>query len=285
MERFIYTNANGGTITIGYNDENILLEYDGLTAADILPNVSQGYHQNGYTLNHIGMGARIVSITFMTVSNDMEQSYMKRRSITSIFNPLVKGQLVYENDYIKVALDVVVSAMPQQVERMGRLQKYEVELTAYNPFFRDVSETALVMAGFAGGIQFPLDIPSADDGRKFAEIAALTKIHYSGDVEAPIKAVFTGECVSPILQNVDTGEHIQVNQTMEDGEQLIITTGYGNKTAKHIAADGTITDAYHLITLDSSFFGLKYGLNKITFTAISGTPEVALYYYNWYMGV
>lgn len=285
MERFIYKNANGGTVAIGYDKEYILLDYEGLTATEILPNVSQGYHQNGYTLNHIGLGTRVVSIRFMTSCSTMEETYRKRRTLTSVFNPLLKGELIYENDYIRVALDVVVSAQPQAIERMGRIQHYEVELTAYNPFFRDVSETALVMAGFSGGISFPLDIPRVGDGQKFAEIAPLTKINYKGDIDAPIKAVFTGECQYPILQNVDTGEHIQVNQVMEEGEQLIITTGYGNKTAKHIDANGNETDAYHLITLDSSFFNLKYGTNKITFSALFGSPVVTLYYYNWYVGV
>ena len=285
MERFIYKNANGGTVAIGYDKEYILLEYEGLTATEILPNVSQGYHQNGYTLNHIGLGTRVVSIRFMTSCPTMEETYEKRRFLAGVFNPLLKGELIYENDYLRVALDVVVSAQPQAVERMGRIQHYEVELTAYNPFFRDVSETSLVMAGFAGGISFPFQIPQEGDGSKFAEISALTKIPYKGDIEAPIKAVFTGACQYPILQNVDTGEHIQVNQIMEEGEQLIITTGYGNKTAKHIDANGNITDAYHLITLDSSFFGLKYGTNKITFTAYVGTPTVTLSYYNWYVGV
>ncbi len=138
------------------------------------------------------------------------------------------------------------------------------------------------MAGFTGGLSFPVIL---DGETKFAEKSSITTINNIGDVPAAIRAEFSGECQNPILINATTGEFIQVNTTLQEGEKLTINTAYGNKSVKHIAADGTIQDAYHLISVDSTFFELQTGTNRITFTSATGTPEVFLYYYNWYVGV
>ena len=283
MERFTFTNKRGNKIVIGYDDKYILREYEGLTAAEILPSITQSYKQNGYTLHHMAMGTRIISIRYLVCCNDMETTYKERRLMAQIFNPLLgAGVLVYENDAIKMAIDCIVSAQPEPVERMGRLQEYEVELTAYNPFWRDTAESGLLMAGFTGGLSFPVIL---DGETKFAEKSSITTINNIGDVPAAIRAEFSGECQNPILINATTGEFIQVNTTLQEGEKLTINTAYGNKSVKHIAADGTIQDAYHLISVDSTFFELQTGTNRITFTSDTGTPEVFLYYYNWYVGV
>ena len=113
----------------------------------------------------------------------------------------------------------------------------------------------------------------------------IANIKIVGDVPSPIRAEFKNESVNPKLTLVNTGEFIKVQTTIADEEKLIINTAYGNKTVEHIAVDGTIENAYHLITLDSSFFSLPIGENQLSFIGESGTPEVYLYWRNYYVGV
>lgn len=282
MERFTYKNTSGNSASIGYHDDLVLLGYDGLTTAEIVPTLSQGYNQYGYTLNRIGWGTRVITIKFLVAETDMEGVYGTRRRLQTIFNPNLTGELIYENDALRVAIDVFVSTPLTNTNRLGRLQEYEIELTAANPYFRDCDETAVVIEGFTGGITFPLQI----NNTQFADAGTDVSINYQGDIPGAIRAEFQEECVNPTLINITTGEYIKVNTTLDEDDKLIITTGYGNKTVKHyVADDDTTEDAFHLIDLGSTFFELPQGRSKLSFTADTGTPKVILYYYQWYSGV
>lgn len=84
---------------------------------------------------------------------------------------------------------------------------------------------------------------------------------------------------------METGEFIRVNRTIEEGYKLIINTAFGNKRVEIIAPDGTVTNAFHYIDLDSTFFSLDVGNTKIGFIADGGNPEVYVTYKNRYLSV
>ena len=269
MEKFTYTNNLGNSITLDYTSDYIIKEYDGLTASEIIPTTTRGYRQNGYSRINTNLGSRIISITFFVYAEDMEHFYEKRRNLASVFNPLLG--------------DGYVSSQPTPNEKNGSLQSFRVEITCDNPFWFDNEENALKMGDFTGGLDYPLVFSGA--GEKFAQKGDIANIKIVGDVPSPIRAEFKNESVNPKLTLVNTGEFIKVQTTIADKEKLIINTAYGNKTVEHIAADGTIENSYHLITLDSSFFSLPIGENQLSFIGEGGTPEVYLYWRNYYVGV
>ena len=64
MERFTYVSGYGKSIVIDYNGPNILLGYEGLSSAEIIPRVTKGQKQIGNTLQDTSMGVRIITITY-----------------------------------------------------------------------------------------------------------------------------------------------------------------------------------------------------------------------------
>lgn len=160
MERFTFTNKYGSSVSIGYNNADFtLLEYEGLTTAEVLPVTYSGYRQHGNSVSHIGIGVRIITISFIDVANSMAQVYERRRNLAKVFNPTMLGTLKYENDYITVVLDnVEVTTQPSPTKRYGTLQEYEVELTAHKPFFRDENMTVITGSGF--DFTYTGDIPA-----------------------------------------------------------------------------------------------------------------------------
>ena len=144
------------------------------------------------------------------------------------------------------------------------MRQYQVELTAYNPLWRDVAENALMLADYANGFKFPFDIKN--NGTRFAARSPSSGFEIVGDVPSPIRAVFKGGSGKrPNLTNVVTGEHILVEVELAANEELTICTDYGNKIVEVKLANGTIVNANHLISNDSSFFSLPVGNNKLTF--------------------
>ena len=283
MEKFIFRNAAGQEATLDYDGEFMIDSYEGLTSADVNPVTIQGYKQNGMTMNSITYGARIIYINFYVVAKNMNELYEKRRRLASVFNPLLgNGVLTYTNNFISKSITCIPTMTPAPKDKMGSLQRASIELTAYNPFWYDTEESALKLEGFTGGAAFPLVFTGS--GITLAEKTAAAKIIIDGDVPSPIRAEFKGACINPKLTLDTTGEYIKVLTTITSAQTLRITTDYGNKKVKLLEGT-TETNAFNLIDVNTSFFSLRNGENKVSFTGDSGAPEVFLNWRNWYVGV
>ena len=199
-----------------------------------------------------------------------------------MFNPLLgDGVLIYKNDYLSRQITVRVTGSPELTEKTELYGKYTVELTAYNPFWRSMSENALKMGGFTGGIEYPLFF--SGESVTFANKSMNTLITTTSDVETPLRIEFAGPCDTPVI-SCGTN-HIELDTEILTGEKIIITTGFGEKLVRKIDANGNETNVNHLISNTSTFFSLQPGSNNMTFTAQYGTPAVYLYWHDLYVGV
>ena len=279
MERFLYVNAAGKSITIDYDSNSYILQ----SHTGLIPYTVQGYRQDGASKNGLQMGTRIMTISFLLRADTMQQLYERRRYLGAVFNPILgDGVLTYTNDYLSASITAQVTVQPATTEQYGLLQLYTVELTAYDPYFYDPAERALKMEDFVGGLRFPIRFaPTISFATRGSE-AAITIV---GDVPSPVKVEFSGDSVKPKITNKTTGEHIEINTTIATGDRLIVTTAYANKTATIYHADGSAAGATHLITPASTFFALKCGVNHLAFAAQSGSPEAYVRYRNRYVGV
>lgn len=286
METFIFKNSLNKNIEIGSNSDLFLIEKEGLTAAEIIPTVTQGYKQNGDSLLNVQLGTRLILIKFLVYGKSAADFYNKRALLSSIFNPLLgEGTLIYKNDILTRAISVQVSAMPTETETYSEnLKVFEVEFTAHNPLWFDLMESAVKLGEYASGLTFPFKF---NDSITFAKNGSIATINIEGDVPSPIKVEFKGGAVNPKLSLINTGEFIQINTVVNENEELIITTEYGNKMVSKKLPDGTIQSANHLITSDSTFFHLRQGENKISFGTnnTSETEEIYVYWRNYYLGV
>lgn len=63
-------------------------------------------------------------------------------------------------------------------ENLSFCKARSIELTACNPFFYDVAETAVALAGFVGGLKFPMKF---DDTVSFAVKGNTANVDIVGD--------------------------------------------------------------------------------------------------------
>ena len=282
MEKFIYTNRLGRSITIAYQGSYIIADYSGLSESDVIPITSRGFRQIGQTLAYTSLGTRIIGLNFFVHAMSMADFYEKRRNLSSLFNPLLgEGTLIYSNDFITKQISVLPTMSPEPKEKMGTLQRFYVEFLANDPFWYDITESKLLMTGFTGGLTYPLE----SEDYQFADIAATAKIINNGDWLTPVRFKFVGAMTNPKITNTTTGEFIEVTKTLVAGEQLIIDTAYGNKTVTYVDGTGASSSAYNLITNTSSFLQLQVGENRLTFVADTGIPEIFIVWRNRFVGV
>lgn len=282
MERVIYR-SSAGSIEIGYDGAYLLEGYDGLTAADIEPIVSHGYGQNGYTLGGIFYGERHINLNILLTASNAGSLYNRRCELARVFNPLAGvGVLTYENDYLARSISCIPTVAPTPTDRIGLIMPINVELTAHNPFWYDAQERMVLLRGSMAGLRFPLKfMPKV----KFGIVGNDSYVNNTGDVPAPIRAVYTSTINNPRLILDETGEYIQINAQLSGSAALTVTTGYGQKNVVLTKADGTSESAFHMIDIGSTFFSLPQGQSHIKFESTGNIPVVKLYWRNYYVGV
>ena len=281
METLTYTVA-GRSIKLDYSlTGSFLIEkIAGLTAADIETGAQRGYGQNGYTLRDMAYGARHINVNFLIVGTSRADLYKKRQLVSQVFNPLLGvGELVYTNDANARAIKCLPTITPTTVNRMGLVDQCNVELTCNDPFWYDVRESSVVLRGTAGGLRFPLHLPT-----RFSQSGGVALIDNVGDVPAPVRAVYRNTVNNPRLSLVGTDSYIQVDMRIPAGDTLIVTTGYGNKNVVLQHSDGTTESAFHAIDVNSTFFELPLGKSRVDFAGV-GEPTVTMYWRNYYVGV
>ena len=85
---------------------------------------------------------------------------------------------------------------------------------------------------------------------------------------------------------MDTREFIKFNIQLKAGDELTISTGYGEKETT-LKRNGTITDAFRYIDVDSTYLQLSVGDNLFRYSAdaLEDNLEVTIYHNDYYLGV
>ena len=122
----------------------------------------------------------------------------------------------------------------------------------------------------------------------YREKSVIVDCYNAGDVSTGMRIKFMalGILTNPILLNVNTGEFIQINTTMQAGDVITVNTEYGNKGAI-LERNGATIDCFKDIDVDSTFMALGIGDNIYRYDAASGVDnlEVSIYYNPQYLGV
>ena len=95
-----------------------------------------------------------------------------------------------------------------------------------------------------------------------------------------------GQVVNPSLLNVNTGEFIKIEKTLERGEVVTVNTHQGNK--KVISELNSVEqNIFNLFTYESTFFQLDPGDNIFRYDADLNLEnlEISIYYNPRYLGV
>lgn len=135
-----------------------------------------------------------------------------------------------------------------------KISNFKVDLYASDPNLYEIAGFELIIPRTSGGgFILPVVVPII-----FEEGGGITNVPNNGSTVIYPTFKIVGSATNPIFTNVDTGEVVQVNITTGPGDELLIDMK--NRT---ITLNGSSVLGYR--TDDSSWFGLKVGVNKITY--------------------
>lgn len=283
MQKLKILNENGESMEFGVHSPYLLSHIEGLgiPQGDIYSTQAPG--QDGSTFHDLLLGERDVSTRVTIMCKDRKELYFERKKLMSLLMPKKKLTLLYTNDYKTFRTYARINEGIDFKERINNSGVADISFTCFNPYWLDEKDTIRKIKYFDEGIRFPLSFKA-----KFAEAGYSKIVKNNGDVDVGCVLEYIGAAENPKIVNETTGEFIKVNKTLETGDKLIINTARGEETVDIIKNDGTKTNVFNWIDIESTFFKLKVGENRITYSAdndISNNVIVNVIYSNNYVGV
>lgn len=165
----------------------------------------------------------------------------------------------------------------EQVSNLYELKAMRILCTAYNPYWRSTDNFGQNLAGVVPLFGFPW-IATIDDGfaMGYKVFNQNTIFDNDGDVEVgfELKINVTGEMYIFKIENLDTGEFIQILDYFSIGDVIEISTLRGQKEIKvnGVSAINTLDKA-------STMFLLNIGANRLKFSAETGVTNCSVFLY------
>lgn len=251
---------------------------------EIYSNNSMGQDGDTYLGNRIQ--SRDIEIVGRIKCRDKLEAAELRRQLGHVLNPQLNATLIYEFGGVKRVIGVTVNAT--EPTRKPIFQEFTIQLTCLNPYWREESETREDIAAWVGAFEFPVEIPIEGWEIGYREPSLIVNVFNGGDVKSGLRVDFRalGAVTNPLLLDVNTRQFIKLNLTMEAGDVLSVSTGYGQKHVS-LLRNGIITDAFRYLDPDSSYMQLATGDNLLRYDADSNLEnlEVSIYHNNYFLGV
>ena len=288
-QKLTFTNARGESVVFSYQPF-VLNSVAGLAELESQDYTYDGYNQDGASYLSSVLDSRKVDIQFTIIADNVDNLIKKRRNVNQVFNPkLGAGELVYTYRGIERKLICVPSGTPKfEVKSRKIYSKGQITLTAYDPYFYDLSETKVTVATWRSAFKFPLTVPRKGSIMGYKEPSLIVNVINEGDIECGLTIEFMAKGVvkNPSLLNVNTQEYIKVNRTMVAGEKIIVNTGYNNKKIMS-ELNGESVNIMNYLDLTSTFLQLEVGDNLFRYDADENLSqlEVNINYTQRYLGV
>lgn len=218
----------------------------------------------------------------IVVKGFIDRNYVKaRNNLYVVFKPKSVGTLkYYEDDEIR---EIEYRVESINIDNTGVVRHFSISLICTDPFFKDLSDITVEMAGWQAMFSFPHQfLDSKEEFGKRIKSSIKTIGNDSAADYIGIKAVMTvdGTVINPALYHVEQGIFIKVGTNtnpfeMHVGDSLVFTTGTNNKNI-YLIRNGVSTNVNEYLDENSDFIQLVHGKNSLKYDADQGQSNINL---------
>lgn len=271
IESLVLTN----TVTL----QSVLLDKDNselvLDEADL--GTVEGTHHSYKYVSQVGvyidsttLEQRTVSISGWVIGDTYGELKDNKEVLNRLVNPLHPIDAIVQEKYkLTFKPDYSVKYSVSYEENNEVLCKFLIQGTCADPMFTTKDKQSALVASIIPKFRFPLVIPQ-NTGilMGLREPSLLATLNNGGDIDTGLLVTFscTSTVTNPSLLNVDTREFIKVNKVMSAGEQIVISTGSGEKYIKGIV-NGVEYNYFKYMDFDSTWLQLHTGENILKYDA------------------
>ena len=204
--KLTFINAKNESVDLCYKPF-VINSVSGLSEIESDDYTYAGYNQDGKTYVNSALKNRKIDVQFTIMASSVEELLKKRQSITQILNPkLGVGELIYTYQGVTRKIYCAVSKLLIDVKSKRTYSKAQLTLTAYDPYFYDLSLTKISVATWHNALKFPLTIPRQGMIFGYKEPSLIANIINEGDIECglTIEFIAKGTVKNPSLLNINT---------------------------------------------------------------------------------
>ena len=226
--------------------------------------------QVGVYIDSTTLEQRVVAISGWVIGNTYDELKANKAVLNKLINPLHMVEVVVQDKYkLDFKPDFSVKYSASYEENNEVLCKFLIQGTCADPMFTTKDKQTALIASIIPKFRFPLVIPQ-NNGilMGLREPSLLATLNNGGDIDTGLLITFscTSTVTNPSLLNVDTREFIKINKTMSSGEQIIVSTGSGEKYIKGIVS-GEESNYFKYMDFDSTWLQLHTGENILKYDA------------------
>jgi len=271
LKKIRYTNPLDQVIEF-YSYPYRLYFVEGLGEAEVETQSQQAPYQDGSLYIESMIRDRIITIEIKIVAKSMEELDHLKANLTSTLSPkLGLGTLEHESASGIKEIQAIAESLPYFPDgdnnRGPLYQKALITLVAHNPYWLDPVQNTRELKAYEGDFTFPFEFPV-----QFGIESDTTTIYNEGDTEAPVIVEINGPITRPLIENITTGEHMQINAIIQADQTLVIDTSPRNKRVE-IRSENETRKVMGYFDHGGDFWLLAPGENEIRYRADAGIAE------------
>ena len=267
----------GYEVEIGENSDAYVLDQDGLDLGEVnsTHNMTQYIDLVGKHLDSTVLSPRDISIIGWIIGKDEFEINKRKRLLNRLVNPNYKVKLEIGEYALEFYPDSSIQYSKEWDYNNEWMCKFQIQGTAPMPLFtlKDYNTYSQTVT-LKGGIHFPLSIPkNTGIVLGYYPLESLSKMANTGDVESGFTLYLYadgGDVTNFRLTNLTTGQKIQFNTTIQNGQNVEICTEIGKQYAKLILKDAEINIMKYLSEDSDIDMTLALWINKMELFAETG---------------
>lgn len=276
MYTLVYT-SDAGSVEFSINSGFVIEEFDAFGGLNTEFATSIGSKKHGVKVEDQKVLPKTITITG-TILGDARE---KKKTLVHVLAPMMKGTLQYNGQYSLVCYP---KSSPV-VESKNLNPRFSFMLYIPMPYWQNIAESTVGLLSYGSTFQFPWDWGSTFSFSGVSgEIAnAINK----GDAPCAwtLDVYAMGDVVNPKLTKTKTGEFVQVNITLTEGQRLVVSTAQDEMMVTLVDVDETETDVFSYLDIDSSSFMLDVGDNPLSFEPADSSVSASVSFFENYAGV
>lgn len=271
----IVCERGGQSITFAHKRPYWLRKVEGIGQADFDVSSEKTANQDGELYKGATANKRNIVLTVSVIPPDGKPHDQIREEFFAFFVPRETGTLYFYDGGIARKIEYKTESC--EFEMDGPFREVTVSLICPDPAFRAVQDEQADVANVVGMIEWPLEL-SAEFEVGIRYETRIANIVNPSSVSRGLTITFTasGEVVNPSLVEINRQTSFRILTTMHAEDQIVVTTGPGNKRVKLIRA-GVETNINNLWEFGGTWLQVEPGENTFTFSVDSGDDALSVH--------
>lgn len=261
---FLYENALGGLVVFRRGGDCIISDMTSVSSVDTQISEAQGVGQTGATATAASIQPRTLTV------NGAVRSPAARAALLAAVLPGVSARLTMLAGGERRYLEGIPSKSPDIANNRG-VQKFQFSFRCSYPFWRG-EDIATTLAALAPKFSFPCSLAGSWYISRYAT-SAFAVAENTGNMPAPLTVRFYArtQVIDPEIYHLESGSYIRINATMEIGDEITVSTVYGQKGATRTRPGGEPENVFRLLDIGSDLsMQLRPGTNTYKYDAADG---------------